>query len=142
MKNALAIITAIIGIMVGLVAIVLILRDVELIVAVLSLTFGIWAMIWILMARNSLSPGSSLREYTTYFLLCLIFVLLGSIWNYLITLLHWTGLLIYPQYIFISITYIVFVVASYKIFHIGQEFGFKDETRRLQKLILEKSKRK
>ncbi len=142
MKRILATITALIGITVGLAAIILLLGDLELIVAVLSLTFGIWAMIWILMARNSLSPGSSLRAYTTYFLSCLVFVLLGSIWNYLITLFQWTGLLVYPQYIFVSVTYIVFVVASYKIFHIGQEFGFRDETKRLQRIILEKSKRK
>ena len=139
------IITAVIAVLFGLFAIVKIIKVPELIVGLISLTFGITAIIAVYRARSVLSPQSSLRIYTTYFLFSLVFVLLFSIWHSLNKLLLWeeiNPLLIYPEYIFISIAYIIFAISAYKILYLGKEFGFQSEAKEIAKVIKEKKNKK
>ena len=145
MKKVLQTIFAVIAILSGIFAIVRIVKVPELIIGLLSLTFGIMAIIWVLRARAALSPKSSLRSYTSHFLLTLIFILLYSIWNTLGKLLLWEQTrpyMVYPEYLFITLTYIVFLFSAYKILYLGKEFGFQVESAEIAKIIKEKKKKK
>lgn len=135
-----------IAILVGLIAIVKIVVIKELVVGILSLTIGIMAIIWTYKARRSLSEGSELRNYTTYFLLCLISILLFSIWDTFISFLQVQSLRIsdfflYPKYIFITIAYLIFLRAAYQILYLSKKFGFSEEAKDIQKLLEVKKKK-
>lgn len=134
----LEIIPALIAIIFGLVAIFKLILNMEIAIGFLTVTFGILAVIWTAMAKKSLSKGSSLEKYTTKFLFCLIFILLFSVWQILENLLYWKGFIIYPKYFFITIAYLVFVIAAYQILHIGKEFGFKEQAKKIEKVMKKK----
>ena len=140
--DILKILFAIIAIISGLTALMLFVVNFEIIIALLTITFGITAIFWTLRARSSLSLGSSLREYTTYFLLCVIFLMLFSVWNVSIFLFDLKGVWILPQYFFVSLTYLVFVFTSYKILYLGKELGFGSQRKVIEQAMNEKKKRK
>ncbi len=129
---------ALFAIVLGLFVIIKLVGNVELIVGIISLTFGILAIIWTLKARSVLSPGSSLRKYTGNFLMCLIFILLFSIWNTMSKILNFQGIFLYFEYFFIVMAYMVFVMAAYQILYLGKEFGFLKEIKVMKKAIKEK----
>ena len=135
MKNIVKIIFACIAILGGITAIIKILGNPELIVGILSLTFGITALIWTILAHTSLSPGSSLRNYTTYFIACLFFILLFSVWKSITSLMPEKETYMVVEYLFLTLAYIVFAVAANKIYHIGIEFGFQPQARRIRGVI-------
>jgi len=136
----------IIAIIIGIIAVIKLLVDAKLVVSALSLTFGVTALIWILKARKSLSKGSSLKELTGHFLATIIFILCFSFWGIAIEMLSLEALygesIILPQYFFISLAYITFTVAAYKIRGIGEEFGFSTKSKEIAKIIKEKKKKK
>lgn len=140
MKDFFKITFMIIAILAGVTAIIKILGNPELIIGVLSLTFGIMAMIWTLIAHSSLSPGSSLRSYTNHFLACLIFILLFSIWKTTIALFPVEGMLAYLEYLFLTMAYIVFAVAANKIYRLGREFGFQNQSNKIKQAIKKNEK--
>src|SRR3989338_2964379 len=111
----------------------------------MSLTFGVMAVIWTVKARKNLSLGSSLRSFTTIFLYCLIFIITFSVWQSLANIFAWKEVIdvraMYPTYAFISLAYIFFVLAAYKILMLGKEFGFQVESTNIKKLIKKKKKR-
>ena len=124
---------AIIGGLFGLITIVG--KDISLFIGLASLSFGITALFFTLKARNILSKGSSLRDYTTSFALCLLFILFFSIWDTLIDLFQWREVWIYPKYFFITLAYFVFVYTSYRIFNLGKEFGFTEQAKRIKRAM-------
>ncbi|MEK6812585.1 MAG: hypothetical protein AABX86_00530 [Nanoarchaeota archaeon] len=124
---------AILGGLFGLITLVG--SDIPLFVGLASLSFGITALFFTIKARNILSKGSSLRDYTTSFALCLIFILFFSIWDTLIDLFQWDKGWIYPKYFFITLAYFVFVYTSYRIFNLGKEFGFSSQAERIKKAM-------
>jgi len=130
--------SALFAIVLGLFVIIKLVGNVELIVGIISLTFGILAIIWTLKARSVLSAGSSLRKYTGNFLMCLIFILLFSIWNTMARILNFQGIFLYFEYFFIVMAYMVFVMAAYQILYLGKEFGFSREIKVMKKAIREK----
>lgn len=138
-------ISAFIAIIVGLVAVIKLIADAELILNALSLTFGVTAIIWVFKARNSLSKGSSLRTLTTHFLFTLIFILCFSFWSLAAKMLSldffYSKLVIFVEYFFISLAYITFVGTAYKIRKLGQEFGFSLQSKEIEKLIKKKKKK-
>lgn len=135
MKEILKIIFACIAIVAGIAAITKILGNAELIIAFMSLTFGILAIIWTLMAHNSLSPGSSLRSYTGYFLACLILILVSSVWSSALKIFSLKGFSHYVGYLFVTLAYLVFVVAAHKIYYLGKEFGFQREASKIKEAM-------
>ena len=136
--NILKFLIALFAIVLGLFVIIKLVGNVELVVGIISLTFGILAIIWTLKARSILSTGSSLRKYTGNFLMCLIFILLFSIWNTMARILNFQGIFLYFEYFFIVMTYMVFVMAAYQILYLGKEFGFLKEIKVMKKAIKEK----
>ncbi len=137
---------ALFAILIGVIAIAKLVVVKELVVGIFSLTFGLMAIIWTYRARVSLSKGSELRDYTNYFLLCLIAILLFSIWDTFLGFYHYTHdgaheFLVYPKYLFITAAYLVFLRASYQILYLSKKFGFSTEASDIKKAIESKKKR-
>jgi len=132
-KGFVKVLIALLAVLSGVFALITFVPNIELAIGFLSLTFGILAIIWTDRARTSLSKGTSLRSYTSYFLFSLIFILLFSIWDTLIPLFEWSGYLIYPKYFFITASYLIFVFASYKILSLGKQFGFHEQAKKMTK---------
>lgn len=143
MKKSWGTILGLIGIAGGLIAIFRIVVDTEVAIGFVTISFGILAIIWTLMAITSLSKGSSLRKHITNFLFCLIFVLLFSIWHTISKLLRWretiNEFMLYPGYLFITLAFLIFVITAYQILTIGKEFGFGGQAKEIKK-IMEKKK--
>ncbi len=110
-------------------------------ISVTTVIFGIAALILASRARRKLSPGS-LRKYIDNFSVCLAFIVIFSLWqtvrsitNVEVSLSGFTG---YPELIFIVFAYIGFVIASYRVSKISEEFGFNEEGKEIQKLVKKK----
>lgn len=137
-RQAFAVILAVVAILTGLVAIIKLVGNAGLAVGVVSLTFGVMAIIWTFKARSSLSRGSELRRYTTHFMVCLIAILLFSVWD---TLLGFFGKIslerffLYPKFIFITIAYFVFLKTAYEILYLSKSFGFEGRAAEISQII-------
>jgi cytochrome bd-type quinol oxidase subunit 2 len=115
-------------------------------IALLSVTtviFGIAALILASKARNKLSQGS-LRKYIDNYSVCLAFIVIFSVWltvrsmtNIDVSLAGFSG---YPEFIFIVFAYIGFVIASYRVSKISEEFGFKEDGKEIVKLVKHRKK--
>ena len=110
-------------------------------ISITTVIFGIGALILASKARNRLSSGS-LRKYIDNFSVCLAFIVIFSIWqsvrsitNVEVSLSGFTG---YPELIFIVFAYIGFIISSYRVSQLSEEFGFKEEGKEIQKLVKEK----
>ncbi|MBS3144982.1 hypothetical protein J4208_05355 [Candidatus Woesearchaeota archaeon] len=119
----------------GLYALFKYVHDIELISVLLTLSFGVWAIIWTINAYSVLSKGSTIRQYTGSFLACLIFVMLYSLWDFSITIFKLSEVLVYVKYIIIIFVYTTFVFTAYRIYKIGKEFGFAEESSRIKKIL-------
>ena len=111
------------------------------IISITTVAFGIGALILASRARRRLSPGS-LRKFIDNFSVCLAFIVIFSIWltirsitNIDVSLSGFSG---YPELIFIVFAYIGFIIASYRVSKISEEFGFKEEGKEIQKLVKKK----
>lgn len=124
-----------VAILSGLYALFKYVRDVEIISGMLTLTFGVWAIIWTTNAYGVLSKGSTIRKYTGSFLACLILVLIYSLWDFTTTLIEVNEWLLYSKYIILIFVYTTFVFTAYRIYKIGKEFGFAEESSRIKKLL-------
>ena len=124
--------TALLAVLFGVFALIMFVPVIELVIGFLSLTFGVLGIIWALRAKLSLSKGTMLRDYANYFLFALIFIVLFSVWDTLIILLDWTGYLVYPKYFLITVAYLIFVLAAYKILYLGKQFGFKSQVKKMK----------
>jgi len=114
------------------------------IIGVTTIIFGITALLLASKARKRLSEGS-IRSYIDNFSICLVFIVIFSIWQTGRSLFDLnigvSGLKQYPEYIFIIFAYIAFIIASYKVSTISHEFGFKEEGKTIEKVIKEKKKK-
>lgn len=124
--------TALLAVLFGVFALIRFVPVAELAIGFLSLTFGIVAIIWTYRAKTSLSKGTELRDYANYFLYSLVFIVLFSIWDTLIFLFEWEGMLAYPKYFLITIAYLIFVFAAYKILYVGKLFGFQPQVKKMK----------
>ncbi len=134
--------TALLAVLFGVFALIRFVADVRLAIGFLSLTFGLVAIIWTYRAMSSLSPGTSLRDYTHYFLWSLIFIMLFSVWDTLVILFQWTGAAVYPKYFLITIAYLIFVFTGYKILYLGKQFGFQPQVLKMGLKQREKKSKK
>lgn len=113
-------------------------------IAIVSLTtviFGIASLILISKARNKLSDGS-IKRYMDNFAVCLAFIVIFSIWQTVRGLYggeveESSHFLTYPEYAFIALAYIAFVIASFRVTKISEEFGFKEDGQRIGQIIKE-----
>lgn len=121
-------------ILLGLFAIVLLI-PLHIAIGLISLTFGILAIIWTSKAFWNLSEGSSLKTYAFYFLISLTLIFINSIWQVLGRLFHLEERFVILEAICITAAYLLFVVAAYKLSKIGQEFGFRWKAKKIKQLI-------
>ncbi len=114
-------------------------------VGITTVVFGIASLLLISRARNRLSEGS-IRKYMDNFAICLVFIVIFSVWQTARSIIgvdiDVEGLATYPEYIFIVFAYIAFIVASYRVLKISEEFGFKEDGKKIEQLIKEKPKQK
>ena len=113
------------------------------IVSITTVIFGIASLLLTSRARNRLSEGS-IRKYMDNFAICLAFIVIFSVWQTARSIfgisIDVEGLATYPEYIFIVFAYIAFIVASFRVMKISQEFGFKEDGRKIEQIIREKPK--
>ena len=111
---------------------------------VTTIIFGIAALVLASRARRRLTPGS-LREYIDYFSICLVFIVIFSLWQTARILLDFKltlgGLTEYPEYIFIVFAYVAFIFTSYRVTKISTEFGFLEEGKDIHKAMKRKKKK-
>jgi len=112
-------------------------KSVEIIVGVIAISMGLLSIIWTILAKFSLSPGSKLRVFANNFLACSIAVVGFSIVRVVgqLVVVPW---LILAEFFFIFATFFFFLLASFYIYSIGKEFGFEDESRKIGKLLKKK----
>lgn len=146
MRRGLGALLGFIGVAAGLIAIFRIVMDTEVAIGFVTVSFGVLAIIWTSMAINSLSKGSSLRRHTINFLLCLIFILLFSIWHTITKLFRWretvNEFMLYPGYLFLILAFLIFVATSYQILSMGKEFGFENQAKEIKEVMEKKKKAK
>ena len=108
------------------------------IVSITTVIFGIASLLLISRARNRLSEGS-IRRYMDNFAICLAFIVIFSVWQTMRSIfginINIEGLGTYPEFIFIIFAYISFVIASFKVLKISEEFGFKEDGRKIDQII-------
>ena len=116
-----------------------------IIVSVTTVIFGIASLLLISKARGRLSEGS-IRRYMDNFSICLAFIVIFSVWQSARSIIginiNVEGLGTYPEYIFIVFAYVSFIVASFRVLKISEEFGFKEDGRKINQLISEIKKPK
>lgn len=106
-----------------------------------TVIFGVASLIFISRARKRLSEGS-LKRYLDNFAVCLAFVIIFSIWQTVRSIfkipISYENILNYPEYFFLIFAYVAFIVTSYRIGRISEEFGFKDDGKRIKEIISKK----
>ena len=112
------------------------------IVGITTVIFGIASLLLISKARSRLTEGS-IRRYMDNFAICLAFIVIFSVWQAVRSILNIkniniNGFITYPEYIFLIFAYIAFIIASYRVLRISEEFGFKEQGRKIVDLIKEK----
>ena len=109
-------------------------------VSITTVIFGIASLLLISRARKRLSDGS-IRRYLDNFAICLAFIVIFSVWQTARSIfgvnIDFEGLGSYPEYIFIVFAYIAFVAASFRVLKISEEFGFKEDGRKIGQIIRE-----
>lgn len=111
------------------------------VIGVTTVVFGVASLLLISRARNRLSYGS-IRRYMDNFAVCLAFIVIFSIWQTARTIIgvdiKVAGLATYPEYIFILFAYIAFIVASFRVVKISEEFGFKEDGKKIGQVMKDK----
>src|SRR3989338_11632492 len=114
------------------------------VVSITTVIFGIASLLLISRARNRLSEGS-IKKYMDNFAICLAFIVIFSVWQTARSIsgvnINVEGLSTYPEYIFIVFAYIAFIVASFRVLKISEEFGFKEDGRKIEQIIRQKPKK-
>ena len=108
------------------------------VISITTVIFGIGALILTSKARSRLSQGS-IRKYIDNFSVCIAFIVFFSLWLTVRSLTNieasFSGFSGYPEMIFIVFAYIGFIIASYRVAKISEEFGFKEEGREIGRML-------
>lgn len=135
MKKTIPVIFGLIAIVVAVYALFKISPKIEFAIDLFIMSFGILALIWAYKAHKALAPNSSLKAYSLLFALALTFIVINKILLISISLFSLPALYSYLGHITIVIGYIMFVIASYKILVIGEEFGFAESTKMIKEAL-------
>ena len=85
----------------------------------------------------------SIRRYMDNFAICLAFIVIFSVWQAVRSILdikniNIEGFITYPEYIFLIFAYVAFTIASYRVLRISEEFGFKEQGKKIGELVRER----
>ena len=112
------------------------------IVSVTTVIFGIASLLLVSRARKRLSEGS-IRKYMDNFAICLAFIVIFSVWQTARSVFKVNidigGLSTYPEYIFIIFAYVGFIFTSFRILKISEEYGFKEDGKKIEQIVKEKA---
>ena len=112
------------------------------VVSITTVIFGIASLLLVSRARGRLSDGS-IRKYMDNFAICLAFVVIFSVWQTARSVfkinIDVEGLSTYPEYIFIVFAYVAFIFTSYRILKISEEYGFKEDGKKIEQIVKEKT---
>jgi cytochrome bd-type quinol oxidase subunit 2 len=112
-------------------------------ISITTVIFGIGALLLASRARRRLTQGS-LRRYIDNYSVCLAFMVIFSLWVTIRSMtdieISFSGFAGYPEFIFVVFAYIGFIIASYRVSKISEEFGFKDDGKEIANLIDKKKK--
>ncbi len=103
------------------------LGNLEIMMGLLLVSFGILSIIWTILARYNLSPKSQLRMFANNFLACSLALLMFTIITIVNLYANVKGIL-YLQYILIFVIYFFFILVSYYLYTLGKQFGFQKES--------------
>ena len=142
MKKTIPIIFGIVSIAVAVYALFKISPKIEFAIDLFIMSFAILALIWAYKAYQNLAPNSSLKSYSMLFALALTFIVINRILLISISLFRPSVWYNYLSHVTIIIGYFLFVIASYKILLIGEEFGFKDSTKVMKEALEERKSKK
>ena len=129
------------AILIGIYATSTLIPSADILIAALSLTFGVMALIWVWRAKNAFSIGSQLRDFTGSFLSCLVAVLIFSLYDNTIAIFNLDSKWAYGKYVLITIAYINFVVTAYKMRKLGNVFGFSEQGLKIKNAMKTKMQR-
>lgn len=129
------------AIVLGIYATSALIPSADILIAALSLTFGIMALIWVWKAKNAFSIGSQLRDFTGSFLSCLVAVLIFSLYDNVLAIFNLGSNWAYGKYALITIAYINFALTAYKMRKLGDVFGFSEQSLRVKKAMKAKMQR-
>ena len=114
-------------------------------VSVSTVIFGVASLFLISRARKRLSDGS-IRKYMDNFAICLAFIVIFSVWQTARTIfgigIDIKGIGTYPEFLFIVFAYIAFIAASYRVLKISEEFGFKEDGKKIGQIMKKTSTKK
>lgn len=142
MKKTIPVIFGLIAIVVAVYALFKISPKIEFAIDLFIMSFGILALIWAYKAYQALATNSSLKAYSLLFALALTFIVINKILLISISLFSLPGLYSYLSHATIIVGYILFVIASYKILIIGEEFGFADSAKMIKEALRENKQKK
>lgn len=118
------------------------------IVGITTVAFGIASLLLMSKARSRLSEGS-IRRYMDNFAICLAFIVIFSVWQTTrdffgggAAISEHSTYSAYPEYIFVVFAYISFIAASYRVLKISEEFGFKEDGKRIEQIMRQKPAKK
>ena len=118
--------------------------DTLAVIGITTVVFGIASLLLISRARNRLTEGS-IRKYMDNFAICLAFIVIFSVWQTIRSVLNINidikGFITYPEYIFLIFAYVSFTIASFRVLKISEEFGFKEDGRKINELVKERQAR-
>ena len=134
LSNSIKEVLVIISILTALYLILKLFEDLRIFFGIIMISFGLMSIIWTFIAKYNLSPKSTLRLFTNNFLTCTISLLAFALLRVTSFFMHIPGL-VYLEFLFITITFIFFVVASYYIYKLGSEFGFEHESFKIKKIL-------
>ena len=116
-----------------------------ILVSVTTVIFGITSLLLISKARSRLSDGS-IKRYMDNFAVCLAFIVIFSVWQTARSIIgidiKIEGISTSPEYIFVVFAYVAFIIASFRVLKISEEFGFKGDGLRIEGVIREKAQAK
>jgi len=112
------------------------------IIGITTVIFGVASLLLISKARSRLTHGS-IRRYMDNFAICLAFIVIFSVWQTVRSILdikniNIEGFITYPEYVFLIFAYVAFIVASYRVLRISEEFGFKEQGKKIEELARER----
>jgi len=110
----------------------------------ITIIFGIVAIVWTYSAKRTLAAGSSLRQYTSNFLIALFFIVGANVWHLIREVTNVAAAMgsaaEYPEYFLYILAFLVFVLAAYQMKFVSQEFNFEDQATDM-KQALDKGKK-
>lgn len=101
--------------------------ELGIVIGSLTIVLGLVSLFFVNRSLHYFPPESEIKAFVRDYLLILIFILFFSIWNTFKDYYRWREeigeFMQYPEYFFISATYSMIFLASYKGYRLAKQFG-------------------